>query len=224
MPPRRASSFRTLAERRDFLASAPDTHANHRGDNWPAGKWLRLTKDTKRLVALRIWRDMNEPAQVCANDNNPTWPDGRPMVTQLNVEMESYDAEQLIYAYEHGMVRMVGNKLVKVWNGFRWVNPDEDFTSVKVANDPKVDATHFHADVVPTEAQEEVARVLDAKTIRASLGAKTCAILDLAAGDSTIREIGEALGFSGKYAERKGADAVRAAIDEACTRICTSVP
>ena len=219
MKPRHAASFATPAERRAFLAAAPDTHANHKQQDWPAAKWLKTNKDYERLAALRYWRGAGGPPQICANDNDPRWPDGRPLVTQVNTEMETYSAEQLVYAYEHGMTRWVGNRLVKIWNGHKWVSPDEGFTTQRAANDPKVDALHFHADVMPHEAQEEQAATMDAAALRDGLGNETCEILDMAAGDSTIREIGEHIGFSGRYAERKGAEVTKAAIDALCTAI-----
>jgi hypothetical protein len=220
--PRHASTFTSLAERRSWLESQPDTHANYRPKNWPAAKWLISAKDTKRLDALRLWRRLNEMPQLCANDNNPTWPDGRPLVTQLNVEMETYDAEQLIYAHEHGMTRMVGNRLVKVWDGFQWRNPEEDFKTVRAANDPKIDSSHFHADVIPGEAQDEQARGIDAAILRADLGDETCAVLDMAAGDATIAEMGEIHGAtSERTAARHGAEKVKTAID--CLMAATSV-
>ena len=216
---RHASSFANLAERRAWLDGQPDTHENHRQENWPAAKWLKTAKDHKRLAALRIWRSLSDPPQLCANDNDPRWPDGRPLVTQINTEMETYRAEQLIYAHENGMTRWVGNKLVKVWNGYKWSDPDEEFTVPKAANDPKVDAMHFHAEVMPFEAQEDQAKAIDFAHLRAGLGEDICAVLDMAASDSTIREIGEHLGFAGQYAERKGAIAARTAIDWLCTAI-----
>lgn len=220
--PRHASSFTSLAERRAFLADAPDTHANHRSKDWPSAKWLRSSKDFSRLNALRLWRRLSEPPQLCANDNNPTWPDGRPLVTQLNVEMETYSAKQMIYAYNNGMTRWTGTKLAKVWNGFRWVNPDEEFTGVRVANDPKVDAAHFHADVVPEEAQAEQARSMDAALLRNMLGDETCAILDMAAGDATITEIGLAYGAtSERTAARHGAGKVKDSVDAMLAAIST---
>ncbi|MET4121781.1 hypothetical protein ABIB85_008496 [Bradyrhizobium sp. JR1.5] len=62
------------------------------------------------------------------------------------------------------------------------------------------------------DAQQELARALDTEKLRARLGHKACTMLDMAAGNSTLAEIGEFLGFGGQYATRMAAKEVRAAV------------
>ncbi len=105
--------------------------------------------------------------------------------------METYKADQLVYAYENGMTRWNGNKLAKVWNGHKWVDPDEEFTTIRVRPMDRADTEHFDAKL--PDAQDEQARAIDAERLRARLGHKLTAIMDMASGDSTLAEIGEYL-------------------------------
>ncbi|WP_426611281.1 hypothetical protein [Bradyrhizobium sp. McL0616] len=52
---------------------------------------------------------------------------------------------------------------------------------------------------------------MDLERLRGRLGRKACVILDMAAGDNTLSEIGERLGFAGQYARMAGKE-VRAAV------------
>jgi hypothetical protein len=124
--------------------------------------------------------------------------------------METYKAEQLIYAHENGMTRWVGNKLVKVWNGHKWADPDEEFTTIRQRPMEKADTEHFDAE--RPDAQAELARAMDTERLRERIGHRTCTVLDMASGDSTLSEIGEYLGFGGQYATRMAAKEVRSAV------------
>jgi hypothetical protein len=53
---------------------------------------------------------------------------------------------------------------------------------------------------------------MDLERLRGKLGYKTCAVLDMAAADSTLAEIGDFLGGGGQYATRIAAKEVRAAV------------
>jgi hypothetical protein len=108
------------------------------------------------------------------------------------------------------MVRFVGNRLVKVWDGHAWVSPDSAFGEVRRRKSDKADVENFDADI--PDAQAELARAMDTEKLRARLGHKVATILDMASGDSTLSEIGEYLGFSGQYAPRMAGKEVKAAV------------
>jgi hypothetical protein len=62
------------------------------------------------------------------------------------------------------------------------------------------------------DAQTELARAMDTERLRARLGHKVTAILDMASSDSTLAQIGEYLGFAGQYAARMARKEVRAGV------------
>jgi hypothetical protein len=202
-----------LAARRAFLAQAPATHANHR-EVRPVETWAKREKDEATFLGLRLWCSLNEPPCLAANDNNPehpvTWPDGRPFLPDCEREMETYKAKQLLYAHDNGMTRWVGNKLVKLWDGHKWVDPDEEFTTIRVRPMDRADVENFDAEI--PDAQMEMARALDVERLRARLGHKVTAIMDMASSGDTLAEIGEYLGFAGQYAARMAGKEVRAAV------------
>lgn len=68
-------------------------------------------------------------------------------------------------------------------------------------------------DIGEHDAAEELARSQVRETVRARLGTHG-AVLDAALSDATARDIGEAFGFKGKTAERRGILAIRAALEE----------
>jgi hypothetical protein len=166
------------------------------------------------MLGIRLWRSLNVAPRMAANDNHPehpvTWPDGRPYLPDCERDMETYKADQLVYAYENGMTRWNGNKLAKVWNGHKWVDPDEEFTTIRVRQSDKADTEHFDAEM--PDAQMDLARAMDTERLRTRLGHKVVAILDMASGDSTLTEIGEYLGFAGQYAPRMAGKEIRAAV------------
>lgn len=152
---------------------------------------------------------------MVANDNHPDDEGDEeagapPMLPNMDRELVDVSAKQLKYAAEHGMVRFVGNRLVKVWGGHKWVSPDAEFGEVRQRKSEKADVEYFDAEM--PNAQAEIDRMLDTERLRVRLGAKTCTILDMAAGDSTLAEIGEYLGFAGQYATRMAGRAVKDAV------------
>jgi len=216
--PRQASDFPDTPEgraaRRAWLETAPATHATHHAQP-PCMTWCKREKDDVTFFGLKLWRALNEPARMAANDNEPQDEDALeagepPAEPNLDREMVDVSARQLIYAHKHGMTRFVGNRLVEVWDGHAWVSPEERFTEVRWRKSGKADTENFDA-AVP-DAQAELARAMDTERLRANLGHKTCSVLDMAAGDSTLAEIGEYLGFGGQYATRMAGKSVRDAV------------
>jgi len=61
--------------------------------------------------------------------------------------------------------------------------------------------------------EADPARGADAKAAREAVGPRHAEVIDLAVSSATAREIGEAFGYSGKYAERRGARLVDDALD-----------
>jgi hypothetical protein len=152
---------------------------------------------------------------MAANDNEARDEDdtevGEPCsLPNLDREMVDVSARQLVYAQKNGMTRWVGNRLVKVWSGHKWVSPDAEFGEVCQRQNDKADTDTFDAEM--PDAQVELARALDAERLRNRIGIKTCTVLDMTAGDSTLSEIGEYLGFNGQYATRIAGKEVRAAV------------
>ncbi|MCA1476756.1 hypothetical protein [Bradyrhizobium sp. NBAIM08] len=211
--PIQASDFTDLAARRAWLASAPATHAAHREVS-PVETWAKREKDETTFTGLRLWRTLNEPPRFAANDNEPDDEDieagEQSVAPNLDRELVDVSAKQLIYAYEHGMTRWVGNRLVKVWSGHQWTTPDAEFGGVRQRKSEKADTENWDAEM--PDAQAELARVLDTEKLRARLGHKVTRILDMATSDSTLAEIGEYLGLSGQYAVRMAGKEVRAAV------------
>ncbi|MBR0903362.1 hypothetical protein [Bradyrhizobium liaoningense] len=210
--PLQASDFIDLAARRAWLASAPATHAAHHEQS-PCAIWAKREADEITFFGLRLWRTLNEPPRLAANDNEPEDEDAesgdQPASPNMDRELVDVSAKQLAYAAENGMVRFVGNRLVKVWNGHKWTSPDAEFGKVRQRKSEKADTEQFDAEM--PDAQVELARALDLERLRKMLGPKTCTVLDMAAGDSTLAEIGEDLGFAGQYATRMAGKQVRAA-------------
>jgi hypothetical protein len=201
-----------LAARRAWLATAPATHANHREIS-PCETWAKRERDEATFMALRLWRDLNAPPRMAANDNEVDETDEanepRPL-PNMDREMIDVSAKQLIWAHENKRTRWVGNKLVKVWDGHAWVSPEERFGEVRQRKSDKADVEHFDAEM--PDAQAELARAMDTEKLRNRLGAKTCTVLDMASCDSTLAEIGEYLGFGGQYATRMAGKAVKDAV------------
>ncbi|WP_339033794.1 hypothetical protein WHZ78_18465 [Bradyrhizobium symbiodeficiens] len=176
--------------------------------------WAKREKDETTFFGLRLWRDLNVPPRTAANDNEPddeaTEQGEQPAGPNLDREMVDVSAKQLIWAVKNKRARWVGNKLVKIWDGHAWVSPEERFGEARQRKSDKADTEHFDAEV--PDAQAELARSMDVERLRKALGAKACNVLDMAAGDSTLAEIGEHLGFAGQYAARIAGKEVRAAV------------
>jgi hypothetical protein len=216
--PRQASDFPDTPEgraaRRAWLETAPATHVTHHTQP-PCVTWCKREKDDVTFFGLKLWKRLNERARMAANDNEPQDEDDieageQPAAPNLDREMVDVSARQLIYAHKQGMTRWVGNRLATVWDGHAWVDPEERFTEVRQRKSNKADTENFDA-VVP-DAQAEIARAMDTEKLRASLGHKTCSVLDMAAGDSTLSDIGEYLGFAGQYAGRMAGKSVKEAV------------
>ncbi|MCK1299604.1 MULTISPECIES: hypothetical protein [unclassified Bradyrhizobium] len=174
--------------------------------------WAKRERDDVTFFGLRLWRSLNEPPRMAANDNEPQDEDeaGEAPPPHMDREMVDVSAKQLIWAVKNKRARWVGNKLVKVWDGHAWVSPEERFGEVRQRKSDKSDTEHFDAEM--PDAQMELARALDSETLRARLGRKAAAILDMAAGDSTLAEISEYLGFAGQYATRMAGRSVKDAV------------
>lgn len=166
-------------------------------------------------MGLRLWRSLSEPPRLAANDNEmpdeaDTENGEQPLAPNMDRELVDVSAKQLIWAVENKRARWVGNKLVKVWGGRAWVSAEERFGKVRQRKSDKADVDNFDAEM--PDAQAELARSMDLERLRKTLGAKVCTVLDMAAGDSTLAEIGEYLGGGGQYATRIAAKEVRAAV------------
>jgi hypothetical protein len=203
-----------LAARRAWLASAPSTHVSHHTQP-PVMSWAKRGRDEETFMGIRMWQRLTEPARMVANDNEAQDEDDieagvPPALPNLDREMIDVSAKQLIWAHKHGMTRWVGNKMVKVWDGHKWTSPEERFGKVRTRKSDKADAEYFDAEV--PDAQDELNRSLDVERLRVRLGSKNGTILDMAAGDSTLAEIGEYLGFGGQYATRMAGKAVKDAV------------
>lgn len=212
--PRTADTFASLEERRAWLETAPATHARHKGQP-PLLTWAKREKDEITFKGMRLWGTLSEPPRMAANDNEPQDEDAveageQPAMPNMDRELVDVSAKQLKYAADNGMVRFVGNRLVKVWNGHKWVSPDAEFGEVRQRKSDKADAENFDAEI--PDVQEELARAMDAEKLRGRLGHKTVMVLDMALTD-TLAEIGERLGFSGQYAQRMAGKEVRKACE-----------
>jgi hypothetical protein len=211
--PVRAADFTDIAARRAWLETAPATHAAHR-EVRPVETWCKREKDEATFFGLRLWRTLNVAPRMAANDNEVDEEDAeageQPALPNLDREMVDVSAKQLKYAHDNGMTRWVGNRLVKVWDGHKWVAPEERFGEVRRRQSDKADTENFDAEM--PDAQQELARAMDAERLRGRLGHKVVAILDMASSDSTLAEIGEYLGFAGQYAPRMAGKEVRAAV------------
>jgi hypothetical protein len=201
------------AARRAWLETAPATHAAHTTQP-PCMAWAKRERDEGTFIGLRLWRDLNAAPRMAANDNEVDDEDTElgdpPVLPNMDREMVDVSAKQLIYAHEHGMTRWVDNRLVKIWDGHAWVSPEERFTEVRQRKSDKADTESFDAQM--PDAQQELARTMDTERLRARLGHKVCAVLDMASSDSTLAEIGEYLGFGGQYAARMARKSVKNAV------------
>ncbi|MGB3042467.1 MAG: hypothetical protein WBB98_04715 [Xanthobacteraceae bacterium] len=122
---------------------------------------------------------------MAANDNN--LPDGY----QIDTHMEAMSAEALIAAYHAGTYHIgMHEERFRRPRGPEVAPPSHEY------EDP----------------EDDVIRYIDRDDVRAEIGVNAD-ILDMACDGSTYREIGEYLGYDGKYAERKGKAAVKRAAD-----------
>ncbi|WP_426611282.1 hypothetical protein [Bradyrhizobium sp. McL0616] len=138
------------AARRAWLATAPATHATHHAQP-PCVTWAKREKDEVTFFGLRLWRSLNEPLRMAANDNEPGEEDTeqgeQPVAPNMDREMVDVSAKQLIWAFKNNRTRWVENKLVKVWNGHAWVSPDAEFGEVRKRKSEKADIEHFDAEM-----------------------------------------------------------------------------
>jgi hypothetical protein len=200
------------AARRAWLEKAPATHATHHMQP-PCMTWAKREKDEATFLGLRLWQSLSEPPRLAANDNEPDEEDEdgeRLILPNMDREMIDVSAKQLIWAVENKRARWVGNRLVKVWDGHAWVSPEERFTEVRRRKSDKADTENFDAEM--PDAQQELARAMDTERLRRTLGSKISTVLDMAAGDNTLAEIGEYLGFGGQYATRMAGKSVKGAV------------
>lgn len=208
-----ASDFTDLAARRAWLDTAPATHATHHAQP-PCVTWCKREKDEATFFGLKLWRTLNEPPRMAANDNEPDENEAetgeQSFAPNLDREIVDVSAKQLIWAVKNKRARWVGSRLVKIWDGHTWVSPEERFGEVRQRKSDKADVEHFDAEM--PDAQMELARAMDTEKLRNRLGAKTCTVLDMASSDSTLAGIGEYLGFAGQYAQRSAGKEIRAAV------------
>ncbi|MGX1349666.1 hypothetical protein AB7M49_003242 [Bradyrhizobium elkanii] len=103
--PLSAGDFTDLAARRAWLQSAPATHATHHEQS-PCVTWAKREKDETPLMGIRLWRSLNEPPRMAANDNEPDEDatEGGEKAPPPNLDRELIDvsAKQLIYANDRG--------------------------------------------------------------------------------------------------------------------------
>ena len=201
-----ANDNRSPAEHRAILAKQRAGQGDdepRQVKNWPASTWAIRNGKRHLIGTLTAWQDDNAmPAMDHANDNQGGA--ARPMDATIRDAVDADDIMAAIKKDEEEPGKHWNPTKMQVYVRGRWrsIN-DIDNGSVHSSKMVPVDWLAREPD-----AETEMARMIDAPRRRKQLGDMTCAVLDLAASDGTLREIGELFGKSGRAAERAGGEAI----------------
>lgn len=165
---------------------------------YPALSALARDGDKPVLKSLRDYMvnftDGETP--MAANDNDPAF-----RVQNPETRIDGVQAEELILAMAEDDHMEVNPDYERTTRAYSTELHHERFERVKTAK-----ASPAFSDRLPTE--DAMLHSIYVQQVRRKLG-RDADILDIAVSPTgTFREIGELLGFTGKYAERKGKAAV----------------
>jgi hypothetical protein len=139
-----------------------------------------------------------EDVPMAANDNDPNF-----KIENPETRIDGVNAEELILSMAEDENCERNPDYVRSTQSYSAGLHEERFERVKTSmHSTQIDES------LPTE--EAMLHRIHVKQVREKLG-RDADILDMAVGPYTLRQIGEHLGYSGKYAERKGKAAVKEA-------------
>jgi hypothetical protein len=178
---------RTPAEHRAYLATLAANQSTTEPRTiaaWPSGERYRRANNFRFMDALNSWNELNGEAQntIAANDNFAD--DEEPAYDN---KMETQTARATIRRFEAGR---------------HWKHRDEQF--IRGYTGEKLPPTPATVD-----GEDDQIRRIDCARLRVRLGEQTCTILDLAAGDGTLEEIGAIVGVGRKAAAGRVDEAIQ---------------
>lgn len=139
-------------------------------------------------------------AAMAANDNDPNF-----KIENPETRIDGVSAEELILSMAEDENCERNPDYIRSTDSYSTDSHTERFERVK-----RGEKTALVDEGLPTE--DAVLHRIHVRQIREKLG-RDAEILDMAVGPYTLRHIGEFVGYSGKYAERKGKAAVKQAAD-----------
>jgi hypothetical protein len=166
--------------------------------NYPALSALARDGDKRVLKSIRDFMTTftEEDAPMAANDNDPEF-----KIKNAETRIDGLSAEELILSMAEDENCERDPDFERTTKSYSKHLHEERFERVKYAK-----ASPAFSDRLPTE--DAMLHRIHVKQVREKLG-RDAEILDIAASpNGTFREVGELLGFTGKYAERKGKAAV----------------
>jgi hypothetical protein len=198
---------RSPEEHRRILAEQATTGERaYQGGAWPQGRRLHKAGKLVLVMGLVDWQVRNAmPRLSAANDNRAVDFDHTE-----TVEHDVVDADAIMAAVELEKTEPGKHYREDTQEIFVVTEWDDVGQPVKGEWRPIAGGTSFdrkHSAAAPDWAvddigeEEKIANAIDTKRIRAKLGSAVCALLDMAAGDSTTGEIADAFGVSRAKAE-----------------------
>ncbi|MCK1600833.1 hypothetical protein IVB02_05205 [Bradyrhizobium sp. 166] len=198
---------RTPEQHRRILAEQATTGERaYQGGSWPQGRRLHKAGKLVLVMGLVDWQARNAmPRLSAANDNQTIGFDHTE-----TVERDVVDADAIMAAVEMEKTEPGKHYREDTLEVFVVTERDDVGQPVRGEWRPIAGGTSFdrkHSAAAPDWAvddigeEEKLANAIDTKRIREKLGSAVCALLDLAAGDSTTGEIADAIGVSRGKAE-----------------------
>lgn len=167
---------------------------------YPALSALARDDDKPALKSIRDWMiEYNEEdVPMAANDNDPAV-----KIENPETRIDAVDAMELIRSMAEDEHCQMYPDYERTTEPYSTSLHQERFERVK-----RGEKTALVDEGLPTE--DAMLHRIHVKQVRAKLG-RDAEILDMAVGPYTFRDIGEFVGYTGKYAERKGKEAVKQA-------------
>jgi hypothetical protein len=167
---------------------------------YPTLSALARDDDKPVLKSIRDWMiEYNEEdVQMVANDNDPTV-----KIENPETRIDAVDAMELIRSMAEDEHCAMYPDYERTTESYSADSHGERFERVK-----RGEKTALVDEGLPTE--DAMLHRIHVRQVRQKLG-RDAEILDMAVGPYTFRQIGEFAGYAGKYAERKGKEAVKQA-------------
>ncbi len=205
-------NYRSPADHRAIVAaqraSQGDKEPERTGTN-PQLRRLHKAGLTILAIGLEQFKELNAiPSMAAANDNFETAK--MSVETRIKDEVSADDIMEAMKLEEEHPGEYFNPRTMQVFVRDKWRALDSEIRTVR-----KHSATPAYLHDVRETEEEKIARVMDCRKIRATLGDLTCGILDLASEGASTTEIASTLGCSRVMAERSVDEAIQKYLDVA---------